>query len=224
MDSKKKGRALVPTGGPGSELHFPGLGRYIPPYMVVHGPPLYLPFQHATYQPFQHLPSQYTPAQYALSQHLPSQYTLSQYTPSQYALSQYVPSQYAPSQHPMLQYVPSQYTLSQYAPSQHPLSQYVPPQHLLFQHPNVSAAHLPWGYTYPAPLLTSVPHQGMMRLSGQAPPTQGSSTPAAEMPPVQVERKVMRGEREEGSTVVPTEAAPPGQCYPNHFISEGGKL
>ena len=233
-------------GGPGSQRHFTGPGRYIPPHMESHGTQPYMPLENPPFQyvPFQlvppqhalspymspqHAQSQYMPPQGAPSQYVPPQSALSQYappqgTPSQYVPPQGAPSQYAPPRHAPPQYVPSQHTPSQYAPPQHLPLQYAPPQHLPFQYPNVSVAHLPWGYTYLAPLPTPVPHQVIVRPGGQAPPAQGSSTPAVESPPARVEQKVVREEGEEGPAMTQTEPAHPGRRYPNPWISDGSKL
>ena len=91
------------------------------------------------------------------------------HVPSQFVPSQ-APSQSVPSQAPS-QYQPSQHASSQYMLSQHVPSQYVLSWHMPFQHLDVSANHLPWGYTYPALLPFPIPQQVMTRPSGQVPPS-----------------------------------------------------
>ena len=91
-----------------------------------------------------------------------------------------------------------QHAMFQHTPLQHP-----PPQHL-----DSSTVQLPWGYTYPAPLPASVPHQVIARPSGQALP---------------VEQRVVTGEKEH-LAAAPTEVIQPKQNYPNPWISKGGKL
>ena len=61
-------------------------------------------------------------------------------------------------------------SVTQFVPSHVP-SQYVLSWHMPFQHLDVSANHLPWGYTYPALLPFPIPQQVMTRPSGQVPPS-----------------------------------------------------
>ena len=176
------GRDPVSTGGPGDQCHITGPRTTIPPYLPSHGTPLYPPLGSL---PFQHPPFQHPPLQRPPFQHPP--------------FHQFQP---APPQPPPFQHMLPQPPSFQHMPPQPP-----PFQHAPFQHSGLTTALLPWGYTYPAPLPAPVPHQVLMRPSGQALP---------------VEQKVVNGGKG-GPAVVPTEATHPGRSYPNPLISNGSK-
>jgi hypothetical protein len=72
-----------------------------------------------------------------------------------------------------------------------------------------------------APLPAPVPCQVVIHPgnSGQDPPVQGYSTPAAEDPPICPKARAVKGGTKEGTGVVSTDTA---RTYPNPLISEGG--
>ena len=190
----------VPTGDPGGQHRFAGPESAILPDMQPHGsPPLENPrFQHVPLQPFQLVDVQRAPFQ-----HEPFQRTMFQQAPPQHA-----PFQHEPFQRAEFQQAPPQRARYQQVPPQRAMFQHTTLQRPPSQHPDSSTVQLPWGYTYPAPLPASVPHQVMARPSGQAPP---------------VERRVVTGE-EERPAAAPTEVTQPERRYPNPWISKGGKL
>ena len=194
-------RDPVPIGGPGSQYHITNQGRSIPSFTQFRGTPLYPPLVNLPLQraPFQHQAFQHAP--HPEFQHAPHQEF--QHAPHQ-------EFQYAPVQHPPFQYAPLQRQ---------------PFQHAQFQRPDVGAARLPWGYTYPAPLLATAPHLATVPHLATAPhpasvPHQETTHPSGQAPPVK--KAVAKGEK--SPAAAPAEANCCGRCYPNPMISNGGKL